>query len=86
MTPEPDLPFADQEPQPVYALCSCGELATHWVKEDNRVPRPICEGCLGRMQRALEVGEANRLAEARRQDRRKQSKAQRAARRTQRRR
>lgn len=86
MTPEPDLPFADQEPQPVWRMCECGEMATHWVKEDNRVPRPVCGGCLGRMQRAVEAGEAARLAEAQRQDRRKQTKAQRAARKVQRRR
>lgn len=81
---KPELPFADEQPQPVWKLCSCGQLATHWVKEDNRVPRAVCGGCLGRLERAVARGDADRIEEARRQERRKRGKSARAARKSQR--
>lgn len=55
-------------------------MADHWVTEDNRVPRPICSPCLGRLQRAMERGDRERLEAAVRAENRKRRKAVRSAR------
>jgi hypothetical protein len=69
----------------VYRLCECGALASFWVQEDDRLPRPICEPCLQRLQRSVVIGEMHRREEIARRERKVARKAQRQARRAARR-
>ena len=75
-----------QSNRPVMQFCStCGAMADYWVTEDNRIPRPICGGCLGRLQAAMKREAEGKLEEKIRGELRKRRRATKVARRANRR-
>jgi len=75
-----------QSNRPVMQFCStCGAMADYWVTEDNRIPRPICGRCLGRLQAAMARADAEKAEQIAHAARKKIRRAQKAARRASRR-
>lgn len=71
-----------QSNRPVMQFCStCGAMADHWVTEDNRIPRPICARCLGRLQASINKIDTEKAEQVAHAARKKVRRAQKAARR-----